>query len=84
MPADNDPEALRVQIAGYRRMTPAAKLECVASMNRMVFAMRSARLRAKYGPDLSERELRLREAALRLPRETMRVVFGWDPRVEGY
>jgi hypothetical protein len=44
----------------------------------------SMRIQARYGPDLSERELRLRLAALWLDRETMIDAFGWDPEVEGY
>jgi len=35
-------------------------------------------------PDLSERELRLRLAALWLDRETMIEVFAWDPEEMGY
>jgi len=42
------------------------------------------RIQARYGPDLTERELRLRLAALWLDRETMIEAFGWDPEVEGY
>jgi len=41
-------------------------------------------IQARYGPDLTERELRLRLAALWLDRETMIEAFGWDPEVEGY
>lgn len=42
-----------------------------------------ARIRKRYGPDLSEREERLRLASLYLPRETMIEAFGWDPDVHG-
>jgi hypothetical protein len=35
-------------------------------------------------PRASEREIRLRLAALRYGEDTMRRVFGWDPSVEGW
>lgn len=73
-----------ILLAGYRRMTPAEKLERVADLNRAVQQMALARIRAQYGPNLSEREERLRLGALWLDRETMIAVFGWDPEVEGY
>lgn len=71
-------------IEGYRRMSPAGKLARVESLNRALTALAAARIRARYGPDLDERELRLRLASLRLPRETMVTVFEWDPVEEGY
>ncbi len=47
-------------------------------------SLSAGRIRAQYGPDISERELKLRLAALRLDRQTMIDAFGWDPVVEGY
>ena len=73
-----------ILLAGYRRMTPAEKLQRVADLNRSVRQLALARIRSQYGPNLSEREERLRLAALWLDRETMARVFGWDPEVEGY
>lgn len=35
-------------------------------------------------PQASERERRLRRAALRLDRDTMVRAFGWDPAIHGY
>jgi hypothetical protein len=46
--------------------------------------MAAMRIQAQYGTNLSERELRLRLAALWLHREIMIEAFGWDPEVEGY
>lgn len=71
-------------IEGYRRMSPAEKFRRIVELNRSVEAMAAARIRAQYGPDLPERELRLRLAALRLDRETMIEVFDWDPEEHGY
>lgn len=50
----------------------------------MAQQMAAMRIQARYGPNLSEQELRLRLAALWLDRETMIAAFGWDPEVKGY
>ena len=84
MSRDTPADVERILIEGYRRMTPSEKLQRVAELNRLAEAMATARIRRQYGPDISERELRLRLAALRLDRETMIEVFDWDPEVEGY
>jgi hypothetical protein len=82
--ASDTPLALeRVLIEGYRRMTPGEKLERVVALNRAVEHLARARIRAQYGENLSEREIRLRLAALRLDRRVMVEVFGWDPRIRG-
>ncbi|MCB1055139.1 MAG: hypothetical protein KDD11_06455 [Acidobacteria bacterium] len=81
---DTPPEIEERLIAGYRRMSPREKLKRVVELNRAVETMAAARIRAQYGPDLSERELRLRLAALRLDRQTMIDVFDWDPEEKGY
>lgn len=82
--ADTPLEIEEILLEGYRRMTPAEKLQRVADLNRAVQELALARIRKQYGPDLSEREERLRLAALWLDRETMMRVFGWDPEIEGY
>ncbi|MEP7012328.1 MAG: hypothetical protein ABJC13_18555 [Acidobacteriota bacterium] len=73
-----------ILLAGYRRMTPAEEFQRVADLNRAVQQLALARIRAQYGPNLTEREERLRLGALWLDREIMVKVFGWDPEVEGY
>jgi hypothetical protein len=45
--------------------------------------LQRARIRAQYG-DVPEDEMRLRLCALRLGRETMVKVFGWDPDEKGW
>jgi hypothetical protein len=55
----------------------------ILELNRSVEEMAASRIRSRYGPDLPERELRLRLAALRLDRETMIEVFDWDPEENG-
>jgi hypothetical protein len=71
-------------IEAYARMSPAQKLDRVCALNRLADEMAAAAIRARYGPDLLERELRLRLASLRLGRDTMIRLFGWDPATEGY
>ncbi len=84
MPSDTDPKIEQILIEGYRRMPPHEKLERVASLNRALDQLAIARIQATYGPDIPEREVQLRLAALSLDRETMIKVFDWDPEVEGY
>ena len=83
LPSDTSPDAERVLIEGYRRMSPADKLARVFSLNRALEELGRARIRAQYG-DVPEREVRLRLAAPRLGRETMVKVFGWDPNEKGW
>ena len=80
--SDTSPEAERILIEGYRKMSPRQKLERVVSMNRALVALSTARIKATYG-DISDWEMKLRLAALRLDRDTMINVFGWDPEEEG-
>ncbi len=82
--SDTPPEIEEIILEGYRRMSPAEKLQRVMDLNRAAQDMALARIRAQYGPDLSEREERLRLAALWLDREIMVRVFGWDPEARGY
>jgi hypothetical protein len=81
---DTPPEIEEMLLEGYRRMEPIEKLRQVFDLNRSAQSMAAMRIQAQYGPKLSERELRLRLAALWLDRETMIEAFGWDPEVEGY
>jgi len=81
--ADTRPEAARVLLEGYRRMTPAEKVARVIDLSRATGQLAEARIRAQY-PTATDREVRLRLAALRLGRDTMVRVFGWDPEWEGW
>jgi hypothetical protein len=82
--SDTPPEIEEILLEGYRRMTPAERLLRALDMSKAVQQLALARIRAQYGPNLSEREERLRLAALWIDRETMIRAFGWDPEVEGY
>ncbi len=81
---DTPPDIEEVVLKGYRRMTPSQKLRRVIDLGIAAEAMAAARLRARYGPEISPRELRLRLAALQLDRRTMVEVFDWDPEEKGY
>ncbi len=81
---DTAPDAEAILLEGYRRMAPHEKLERVMDLNRAVRELALARILAKYGADLSQRERKLRLAALWLDRDTMVRVFDWDPEVQGY
>jgi hypothetical protein len=81
--SDTSPEARDILDEGYRRMTPTQKLQRVTSLNRALVTLQRARIRAQYG-DIPEEEMRMRLGALRLGRETMIKVFGWDPEEKGW
>lgn len=82
--SDTDPEVQRILTEAARRMTPWERLMRVGELNRAAEMMALAGIRERHGNDLSPREEQLRLAALRLDREIMVEVFGWDPEVEGY
>ena len=84
MLSDTDPEVERLLTEAARRMTPGERMLRVCELNRAAELMALAGIRQRYGMGLSEREEQLRLAALRLDRDTMVEVFGWDPEVEGY
>ncbi len=76
-----DAERLLIELA---RATPVwKKFQQVANATEACRAFAMAGIRSRH-PDASEKELKLRLAALSLDRETMIRVYGWDPEVEGY
>jgi hypothetical protein len=79
---DTSPEAERVLLEGYRRMTPEKKLAIVDDLNRATRQMAASRIRQKY-PHATEREVVLRLASLTLGRDLMIRAFAWDPDREG-
>lgn len=75
---DTPPEVEAILVAGYQRMTPAERLARACDLSLAVRQLALSRLRSEH-PNASERELRLRLAALTIDAETMRRAFGWDP-----
>ncbi len=81
--SDTSYEAEQILLEGYRSMSVAEKLRHISALNRAGYALALAGIRARH-PDARDREILLRQAALRLDRETMVRLFGWDPETEGY
>lgn len=71
------------QIAAWRAMSARQKLAVVSQLSLAVQELAAAGIRMRH-PGASGRELELRLGALRLDRDTMMRVFGWDPESEGY
>lgn len=69
-------------IAAHRKMSPREKMARVMACNAASEAMAAAGVRARH-PGLTPEELRLHVAALRLGRQVMVEVFGWDPEPSG-
>lgn len=82
-PSDTSPEAERLLVELYRQRTPAEKLSMLFEHQASVDALAIAGIRRQH-PQADERELTLRLAARRYPRELMIQAFGWDPREKGY
>jgi hypothetical protein len=81
---DTPPDVEERWIERYRQMTGQERLAIALDLSQAVRRLALAGIRARYGTNLSEREERLRLAALTIDRETMIQAFGWDPEVEGY
>lgn len=82
--SDTDPEVERLVIEAYRRMTPEERFAKLLDVLRAGELLMRAGIRDRHGQDIGEAEERLRIGALRLGRETMVELFGWDPEVKGY
>lgn len=79
---DTDYVSERAVLETWRTMTTVEKAELLTAANRAAHQLSLAGLRMRY-PNASEEELDLRAIALRLDRETMVRVYGWDPDVMG-
>lgn len=82
--SDTDPEVERLVVEAYRRMTPEERFAKTIEVLRAGEVLMRAGIRHRHGEEISEQEERLRIGALRLGRETMMELFGWDPEVEGH
>ena len=56
---DTPPEIEEILLEGYRRMPSVEKLRQIFDLNRAALRLAAMRIQARYGPDLSWRELRL-------------------------
>ena len=69
---DTHPDVERLQLEGWRRMSPAEKLLRVADLNAAVRQLAEARIRAEH-PDFSDEDVKLELARLWLPPELYEV-----------
>jgi hypothetical protein len=81
--SDTSYEAERMLIDAWRRMAPWEKARRMTELMAAVDALALVGIATRH-PHATARERQLRLAALRLDRETMVRVFGWDPAVHGY
>jgi len=82
-PDDTAPAVDALLVAGYRRMSPAEKLERVRALTHAVQELALADIRRRH-PDADEREQALRLASRWIAPELMLRVFAWDVRKAGY
>lgn len=67
----------------WRAMPTWRRFEQVAELNDACDRLAELGVRQRY-PSADEREVRLRLLALKLGRDLMVDVYGWDPDVEGW
>lgn len=75
---DTSPEALERFYEIQRQRTPEQKLQDVFDLSEGLIALTEAGMRQRY-PQASDREIFLRAAATRIPRDLMIKAYGWDP-----
>ena len=75
---DTDPRVLEVWMDMLHAKTPGERILMTLEMSDFAFRLSESGVRERY-PAASEREVFLRAAALRLPRELMIRAYGWDP-----
>jgi hypothetical protein len=83
VPDDTHPAIRTLLIEGYRKMSPAQKLERVRALNHAVQQLALMDIRRRH-PDADEREQALRLASRWIEPELMVRAFGWDVRKVGY
>jgi hypothetical protein len=82
-PNDTHPKIDALLIEGYRRMTPAQKLERVRGLTRAVQELALLDVRRRH-PKADAREQELRVASRWIEPDLMLRAFGWDVGAEGY
>jgi hypothetical protein len=75
---DTDPRVMKVWLDMLRAKTPGERILMAFELSDFAVRMSESGVRARY-PHASEREIFLRSAALRLPRDLMIRAYGWDP-----
>ena len=80
---DTSVEIERRQVAAWRAMNASQKFAIVSQLTLAAEEMACAGIRERH-PNATGREIELRLGALRLDRDTMIRVFGWDAEKQGY
>lgn len=75
---DTDPRAMEIWLGLLRRKTPGERIAIAFDLSDFAVRLSESGVRARF-PEASEREIFLRSAALRLPRDLMIRAYGWDP-----
>jgi len=75
---DTDPRAMEVWLSLLRAKTTGERIMMAFELSEFAVKVAESGVRARH-PDASEREIFLRSAALRLPRDLMIRAYGWDP-----
>jgi hypothetical protein len=83
VPDDTHPAIQALLIGGYRKMSPAQKLERVRLLNHAVQQLALMDIRRRH-PNAGEREQALRLASRWIEPDLMLRAFGWDVRKMGY
>jgi hypothetical protein len=83
VPDDTHPTIQALLIEGYRKMSPAQKLERVRLLNHAVQQLALMDIRRRH-PNADEREQALRLASRWIEPDLMLRAFGWDVRKMGY
>jgi hypothetical protein len=79
---DTSPEAMEVWIKILQSKKPGERMAMALALTDFAIRVSESGVRARY-PNASEREIFLRAAALRIPRDLMIRAYGWDPDGDG-
>ena len=69
---------MEIWLGLLRRKTPGERIAIAFDLSDFAVRLSESGVRARF-PEASEREIFLRSAALRLPRDLMIRAYGWDP-----
>lgn len=80
--ADTDPRTMAVWLDMLRAKTPGERMSMALELTNLTLRLNEAGVRSRY-PHANEKEIALRHAALRLPRQVMIAAYDWNPDRDG-
>jgi len=80
---DTDPRAMEVWLEVLRSKTAGERFAMALDLTDFAIRMSENGVRERF-PHASDREVFLRAASLRLPRDLMILAYGWDPQADGH